>query len=288
MRRGVRQGRALRPVCGPRPDTPTLTLRARAPYPRGMSASRWLRSVRPLVGLLALCAFLVSVLGASTAEAQRRRRRREEEPAVPAATTPATIVLIGEAPGAEVLIDEHVVGTLPLGEALSVEPGTHTLRIRRPGFTEYTEVVTLGPGESYDVFVDLMALSQVLEVESTPPGAHVFVDETFLGDTPAEIELLDGSHRLRVSLPGFEEITRDITAVAGARETLTFELVAIPLDDGEQWYESPWTWVGIGGGLVAIAVIAIVIAVVVTDNEASQTDRFCAGGMYPCFVVTGF
>jgi hypothetical protein len=242
-----------------------------------------LRSDGFTFGIALILFFTCGVAGAGSAEAQRRRRRDPEPPPVEE-TLPATIVLIGESPGAEVLIDEQIVGTLPLGAPLTVTPGSHTLRIRRPGYTEYTEVVTLGSGESYDVFVDLMALSQVLEVESTPPGAHVFVDETFLGDTPAEIELLDGGHRLRVSLPGFEEITREFNAVAGTRETLTFELTAI-VDDGEQWYESPITWIAVGGGLVAIAVIAVVIAVVVADGEASQEDRFCTGGMFPCFRV---
>lgn len=238
------------------------------------------------VGLALFTVFLM-LITAGSAEAQRRRRRdREATPATPSG--PATIVLIGESPGAEVLIDEAVIGTLPLDGPLTVEPGTHTLRIRRPGYTEYTEVITLAAEESYDVFVDLMALSQVLEVETNPDGAHVFVDEIFLGDTPTEIELLDGSHFLRVSLPGFEEVTRELTAVAGAHERLSFELVAIPLDDGEQWYESPITWIAVGGGLVAIAVIAVVIAVVVGESEGSQADRFCAGLTNPCINVIPF
>lgn len=232
---------------------------------------------------LALLGVLVLSLVTAGAEAQRRRRRDPEPEPTPAG--PATIVLIGESPGAEVLVDEQVVGTLPLGEPLTVEPGRHTLRIRRPGYTEYTEVINLGPGESYDVFVDLMALSEVVEVSSTPEGAHVFVDETFLGDTPTEVELLDGSHRLRISLPGYEEITRDVTAVAGRRETMSFDLVLIPPDDGEQWYESPITWIAVGGGLVAVGIIVTVIAVVVSDSSVSQEQRFCEGGMYPCFRV---
>jgi hypothetical protein len=233
---------------------------------------------------MALLGVLAVSLVAGQAEAQRRRRR-DPEPTPEVASGPATVVLIGESPGAEVLVDEQVVGTLPLTEPLQVDPGRHTLRIRRPGFTEYTEVVNLGPGESYDVFVDLMALSQVVEVSTTPEGAHVFVDETFLGDTPTEVELLDGTHRLRISLPGYEEVTREMTSVAGTRETLTLELVAIPPDDGEQWYESPITWIAVGGGLVAVGIIVTVIAVVVSDGSVSQESRFCTGGMYPCFRV---
>ncbi len=247
-----------------------------------MSALRWSRFG---VGLALFTAFVL-VGTASSAEAQRRRRRDPPPAATPSG--PATILLIGDAPGAEVLVDEAVIGTMPLDGPLTVEPGTHTLRIRRAGYTEYTEVVTLGPEESYDVFVDLMALSQVVEVETNPEGAHVFVDEIFLGDTPTEVELLDGTHRLRVSLPGFEEVSQEITAVAGSREHLSFELVAIPIGDGEQWYESPITWIAVGGGLVAIAVIAVVIAVVVGDSQGSQSDRFCSGLMNPCITVVPF
>jgi hypothetical protein len=232
-----------------------------------------------------VAAVAVSLLG-SPAEAQRRRRRADPEPEPePVAASPATIVLIGEAPGAEVLIDEQVAGTLPLSAPLTVEPGRHTLRIRRAGYTEYTEVITLGPSESYDVFVDLMALAEVLEVGTTPEGAHVFVDETFLGDTPTEVELLGGAHRIRLVLPGYEEVTREIDAVAGTRDRLLVELVPIPPDDGEQWYESPLTWVGVGGGLVAVGVIVTVVAVVLTDQSVSQESEFCQGGTYPCFRV---
>lgn len=238
------------------------------------------------VGLALFTAFLM-LSTAGSAEAQRRRRR-DREPTPTAPSGPATILLIGEAPGAEVLIDEAVVGTLPLDGPLTVEPGTHTLRIRRAGYTEYTEVITLAAAESYDVFVDLMALSQVLEVETNPEGAHVFVDKIFLGDTPTELELLDGTHRLRVSLPGFEEVSRELTAVAGAHEHLSFELVAIPLDDGEQWYESPITWIAVGGGLVAVALIVVVIAVVAGQSGGTQSGRFCEGLMNPCINVVPF
>jgi hypothetical protein len=247
---------------------------------------RLARSARWRAGLFVVTATVALSLLASSAEAQRRRRRAEPEPEPePAAASPATIVLIGESPGAEVLVDEQPAGTLPLSAPLTVEPGRHTLRIRRAGYTEYTEVITLGPSESYDVFVDLMALAEVLEVGSTPEGAHVFVDETFLGDTPTEVELLGGAHRIRLVLPGYEEVTREIEAVAGTRDRLHVELVPIPPDDGEQWYESPLTWVGVGGGLVAVGVVVTVVAVVLSDQSVSQESEFCQGGTYPCFRV---
>jgi hypothetical protein len=45
----------------------------------------------------------------------------------------------------------------------------------------------------------------VLRVRSDVPGAAVFIDRKFLGNTPLEIDGLDpGSHQLRVSVEGYE------------------------------------------------------------------------------------
>lgn len=222
----------------------------------------------------------VGLVAPATADAQRRRRDRDREEAPPPAPTEGTLSFTGDYPGAEVLIDEAVIGTMPL-DPVTLPVGSHTVRIRRPGYTEYTDVVTVSGGADTEVWVDMLALSEVLEVETTPAGAHVFVDDVFLGDTPTEVELIDGERRIRLHLPGFEEVTRTVTAVAGTRDTLSLDLVAIPEDDGEQWYESPITWGAVGGGVAAIVIVIVVVAVV-TSSGGSQLDQFCTGGMQPC------
>lgn len=255
---------------------PTST-RARA-VPRGR-----VRSV--VASLVAFACALAVLTPASDADAQRRRRRdrdrdREETAEAAPAATEGALMFTGDYAGAEVLVDEELVGTMPL-DPVMVAPGSHTLRIRLAGYSEYTDVVAVVAGEITDVWVDMIALSEVLAVETTPAGAHVFVDGTFLGDTPTEVELIDGERTLRLVLPGYEEATRTVTAVAGTHDTLTLTLSAIPEDDGEQWYESPITWGAVGGG-VALVVVIIVIVAVATQSSGSQLDQFCAGGMQPC------
>lgn len=238
-----------------------------------------------VASIVAFACTIAVLLPASNADAQRRRRRdrdrdREETVEAAPAETEGALMFTGDYAGAEVLVDEAPVGTMPL-DPVMVAPGSHTLRIRLAGYSEYTDVVTVVAGEITDVWVDMIALSEVLAVETTPEGAHVFVDGTFLGDTPTEVELIDGERTLRLVLPGFEEITRTVTAVAGTHDTLTLTLNAIPEDDGEQWYESPITWGAVGGG-VALVVLIIVIVAVTTQSSGSQLDQFCAGGTHAC------
>lgn len=211
------------------------------------------------------------------AEAQRRRGRDRAEP------RQGTLVVQGSQPGAEVLVDEQPVGQTPL-EPLSLAPGSHTLRVRLPGYTEYTDVFRIEPGQATEVAVDLIALSQVLSVVTEPPGGHVYIDGNFMGEAPVEFDLLEGAHSLRITSRGYEETIREIEARAGSREELRIDLVALPegaLDDTPhvtQWYEEPVTWIAVGGGAVAIAVTIAIVAVVVGGSSTSQLDQFCAPG----------
>lgn len=213
------------------------------------------------------------------AHAQRRRRDRDREPQAPGG---GTLVIQSSQDGAEVFVDEQPVGTTPL-EPLSLAPGSHTLRVRLPGYTEHTDVVRIDPGQRTEVPVDLLPLSQVLSVVTDPPGAHVYVDGTFMGETPVEFDMLEGQHSVRVVLRDYEEAIRQVEARAGSRDELAIELTPLPEDQRvgavheTQWYEEPVTWIAVGGGAAAVA-ITIAIVVVATSSSASQVDEFCAPG----------
>ncbi|MDA8121370.1 MAG: serine/threonine protein kinase [Deltaproteobacteria bacterium] len=45
----------------------------------------------------------------------------------------------------------------------------------------------------------------LLKVESTPPGAQVFIDGTFRGNSPVREELPEGKHEVRLTLAGHQE-----------------------------------------------------------------------------------
>ncbi|HTV25644.1 MAG TPA: PEGA domain-containing protein, partial [Polyangiaceae bacterium] len=57
--------------------------------------------------------------------------------------------------GAEVLVDDLLVGKTPLGPALLVDAGVHRVTVRRPGYTPKTSNVTLAGGDEQNLTVAL-------------------------------------------------------------------------------------------------------------------------------------
>lgn len=234
-----------------------------------------MRLASPVALALAIATFALALAPATPAAAQRRRHTPDPTPAPVATTGTLTVTVVQE--GAEIYVDEQLIGTSPVAPQ-TLAPGTHTLRVRMPGYSEYSDVVTIEAGGVVDMPVELFALSEALSVTTTPPGAHVFVDGNFMGETPVEVDLVDGAHSVRVTLHGYEEVVRDLTAESGRREELALTLTALPEDQlrGPEWYEEPVTWIAVGGGVVAVVVI-VVLSVVLTQGSASQIDQFCAG-----------
>lgn len=228
------------------------------------------RITRWWLSLCIACVAATMVLTAAPADAQRRRRDGAREQAAP---QPAHVIFDLLPEGAEVLIDEHSVGVGPLGP-VEVQAGEHSVRVRLQGFTEYTDVVVVEGGQDFHVPVDLIPLSHVVAIESTPPGARVFVDDQFSGETPTDVELFDGEHTLRLTLRGFEDVTRTITAVAGQHDTWSVPLQALPEQAAAQWYEDPLVWIIAGASVVAVAVATVVI-VLVAQPSPSQLEQFC-------------
>ena len=188
---------------------------------------------------------------------------------------------------AEILVDEEVVGTTPLENPLELSAGSHTVRVRRPGYTEFTEVVEIRRGRESSLDADMLALSFALTVQSTPEGARVFINEDYRGDTPLEVELLDGDYQLRLTAPGFHEVTREITARSGGNDTYNLTLEELPPDVPE-WYEDPLLWVGIGAGVLVAAAAVIVGVVLYNDSLTGGGDEFCNQSASGCDLILSF
>lgn len=235
-------------------------------------------TLRPAVWISAL---LVTVILASavTADAQRRRRRR--------ARGPATLIIRTDVEGAEVIIDEETVGFTPV-DPQTLEPGQHTVRVRRPGFTEFDDVVSLEAGQESTLDVPLIALAMIVTVRSTPDEARVFVDGTFRGNTPIELELADGDHSLRVVAPLYQEEIREVTARAGETDLFEFELERIPEEllnpPDPEWYEEPLPWILVGAGALVVAAAIVVITYFATQTQ--PIEDHCGVMDNPCIELT--
>jgi len=66
--------------------------------------------------------------------------------------------------------------------------------------------------------------SGLVEIQSNPVAASVFVDGTFMADTPATLHLSPGPHSVRITLDGYKEWKQDFQVASDAPAHLSAEL----------------------------------------------------------------
>lgn len=66
--------------------------------------------------------------------------------------------------------------------------------------------------------------TESLAVGSNPDSAEIYVDDAFVGNTPATLKLNPGKHTVVLKLAGYKAWSRDVVAEAGAEAHLTANL----------------------------------------------------------------
>jgi hypothetical protein len=66
--------------------------------------------------------------------------------------------------------------------------------------------------------------SAKLQIDSTPPGADIEVDGSFVGNTPSEVQVAEGDHTVTVKKAGFKDWERKLKSSAGSSVHLGAEL----------------------------------------------------------------
>ena len=63
-----------------------------------------------------------------------------------------------------------------------------------------------------------------ISVSSSPDGADIYADDSFVGSAPATLKLSVGKHTIKVTMAGFKDWSREITALPGSEAHLTAAL----------------------------------------------------------------
>ena len=66
--------------------------------------------------------------------------------------------------------------------------------------------------------------SAKLQIESTPPGADIEVDGSFVGNTPSDVQVAEGEHTVAVKKAGFKNWERKVKSSAGSSVHIGAEL----------------------------------------------------------------
>ncbi len=138
----------------------------------------------------------------------------------------ATLRLDSRPQGAAVELDGAPLGTTPLEAELM--RGVRTLRLTLAGHKPVQLDLPVEAGAMLDLdAVVLPPADGILELDSTPPGATVTVDQVYLGTTPLRLELASGTaHRVRLALPGHRPVEREVTLEPAATQALSLSLPA--------------------------------------------------------------
>jgi len=106
--------------------------------------------------------------------------------------------------GATVFIDGRETGVTPLS-AVEVQAGTKQLIIKAEHYQELKTPLEIEGMDILQTFnVALIPGWAEIRVETLPPGAHVFVDDTPRGESPLSLKLSVGTHQLKVSADGYK------------------------------------------------------------------------------------
>jgi hypothetical protein len=173
----------------------------------------------------------------------------------------AHLTLRTHLPGADVVVDDQIVGRTPLPQSLTVAPGPHKIELRRAGYATARQDMTLGDGASGEITLEPEAdpaapATEVgtLALDISESQAVVTVDGKPRGPYAGEMRLPTGAHRLLVERGGFEPVERDVTLDAG--RTTTVRIGLDPTPDTRAAYVSrttsqrTWGIVATAGGLL--------------------------------------
>ena len=136
----------------------------------------------------------------------------------------ADVHLSSRPAGAEVQVDDAIIGTTPLDT--EILHGQRTIVLSLAGHKPVTLQREIKAGATLRLEdIVLPPADGRLALSSTPAGATISIDGDFLGTTPATLTLSSGSeHRLRLSKPGYQTTDKAITLAAAGEQALAVKL----------------------------------------------------------------
>jgi hypothetical protein len=142
-------------------------------------------------------------------------------PAPAAAPRPTRLMLVAEAPGAQIAIDEGPAQPSPV--VREVTPGKHHVRAFAPGYATLERETMAVANELILTELTLAELPSVVSVY-TPPHTDLYVDGALAGESDGRfvLQLPAGEHRLSASLKGHQLEDHRVRLARGQALALRF------------------------------------------------------------------
>ncbi|GAX61547.1 hypothetical protein SCALIN_C24_0046 [Candidatus Scalindua japonica] len=103
-----------------------------------------------------------------------------------------------------------------------VTPGIHEIEIKTGGYNTWSKKVTVEAGEENDLTAVLQKRTGAVSLKSEPAMAKIFLDGNAIGLTPDIIrDIPPGSHKVEITLDGYDTWRKEVTVEAGRENALT-------------------------------------------------------------------
>jgi hypothetical protein len=110
--------------------------------------------------------------------------------------------------GAKIYINNQYKGTTP--KSLTLEEGNYTVRLSMNGYEDYTETINLDRNISRNITLTPIQQNYNLSVSSNPSGASIYLNNSYYGQTPMTISLIEGNYNLQLQMNGYDNYTETI------------------------------------------------------------------------------
>ncbi len=115
------------------------------------------------------------------------------------------------------------------GDPILLSYGKYTVKITKPDYEDFTGTVTINEDvNTLSATLKEREKTGKLNVVTNPGGAKVYVDGTFLGQSPQNKELPLGSHKVEIKMDGYISESRDIN-IANEGDTARCQVNLTPV-----------------------------------------------------------
>ena len=183
---------------------------------------------RPVLAVATLDKLLTSPTGLDADKLARARAERSRQEG-----SIAEIEILTPVAGASVEVDGVEAGTTPLHQPLRVAAGLRVIGVIAPGYAPLRKSLTVA-GKTRTPLEFSLVLQQAqlshLEVRTRVPEVGVYVDGTFVGQTPlaSSLSLAPGQRVIELRRPGYLPVSRTLLLGAGSSGALELQLQPDP------------------------------------------------------------
>jgi diacylglycerol kinase family enzyme len=161
------------------------------------------------------------------------------------------LVVTSSVPEAEVSVDGEYLGRTPLGVVpadVRIDPGRHELVVKKTGFVEFRETLTVMGSANHNVRAELKPIvHEGRLIVRAKPGNLIQVDGARVGYGNFDAPLASGTHTLRVSAPEAQPFETKLVVADNRTHTFQINLEPLPKD----WGIPTWAWIG-GASVLAV------------------------------------